>query len=200
MQIVPDGRLTLPVRMDFQQLHQLRSEEQPRQRPTPAGAEGGAVYNIGQVYLRSKIPLWFTLADVLAGVIRDGARLTIVRAVAFVPSREKVETHTREIAEVLIDPSRDIVGTKLIDLRRTVKQRAAQARADGNLPLALQLDGQQNALKEIALAGGYGTAEELNEKVYEGQRSPWRSMRWSHDATAKSLRSQGPISQERWAR
>ncbi|MGO8950083.1 MAG: hypothetical protein ACLQUY_20985 [Ktedonobacterales bacterium] len=153
VQIVPDGRLTLPVRADFQQ-----------NVPHPSG-----VYNIGQAYVRSKTPLWYTLPDVLAGVIRDKVRPTISQAVVFVPSADQVETRPVEIAGTLIDPSRDVVWTKFIDLRRSVKHQADDALASGNLSVAGQLTGQQNALKETALAASYGIAEELNEKIYEGK-------------------------------
>ena len=134
MQIVPDGRLTLPVRTDFQQLSQHQHSAQLSQRHISDGSQSRGVYNIGQVYLRSRIRLWYTLADVLAGIIRDGALPTIKQALEFVPSHEKAATHALEIAGVLIDPSRDIVNTKLIDLRRSVKKRAAQARASGRSP------------------------------------------------------------------
>ena len=39
-----------------------------------------STYNIGQTYLTSRYPLWYTLADVLACRIRTGSILTILRA------------------------------------------------------------------------------------------------------------------------
>src|SRR5262249_440691 len=140
-------------------------------RPRTAGTGASSAYNIGQVYLRSKTPLWYTLAEVLAGIIRDGMLppLTQMQALAFLPSAEQVETRPVTLAGQLIDPSREGLWTHCIDLRREVKRAADDARACGDLTLATHLDGQQHALKETALAGSYGIAEELNEQVYEGQ-------------------------------
>src|SRR5262249_12637719 len=73
------------------------------------------------------------------------------------------------LAGQVIDPSREALWTRCIDLRREVKRAADDACARGDLGLAAQLDGQQHALKETALAGSYGIAEELNEQVYEGK-------------------------------
>jgi hypothetical protein len=151
--IRPDGSLTLPVRADFQQNSRH-----------PSG-----IYNIGQEYVRSESPLWYTLGDVLAGIIRDEAVPEILHALEFVPGTEQIETHPVTIAGRTIDPRHDVVWTKFIDLRRELKQAAQIARARGDLEEAARLDGQQHALKETALAGSYGVAEELNEKVYEGK-------------------------------
>ena len=95
---------------------------------------------------------------------------TIVQALAFVPSVEQVATHRADdLSSAVIDPAYETVWTSFIDQRRAIKKAAAAARARGDLAEAARLDGQQRALKETALAGSYGAAEELNEKVYEGQ-------------------------------
>lgn len=151
--IRPDGHMTLPVRADFQQ-----NTRQPL-----------GVYNIGQAYVRSTTPLWFTLGELLAGIIRDEAVPEIIQALAFVPSSEQVETHPVTIAGQTFDPRRERVWTRFIDLRRERKHAAKMAKTRGDLVEAGRLDGQQYALKETALAGSYGVAEELNEKVYEGK-------------------------------
>jgi hypothetical protein len=106
---------------------------------------------------------------VLAGVIRDEAMPQIVRALEFVPSAQHVQTHPVEVFGHRIDPTHDTVWTKFIDLRRAIKKAAAEARKRGDLDEAARLDGRQHVLKETALAGSYGVAEERNEKVYEGK-------------------------------
>jgi hypothetical protein len=148
----PDGRITLPVRADFQQ------------HVYPSG-----IKNIGQGYVRSKTPLWYTLGEQLAGIIRDEAVPEIIQALAFVPSVEKVETHPVTIAGRTFDPTQETIWTSLIDVRRERKEAGKLALRRGDLAEAQRLEGQQYALKEIALAGAYGVAEELNEKVYEGK-------------------------------
>jgi len=151
--ILLDGSLTLPVRADYAGL---------------AGTKT-SVLNIGQSHLRSSTPVWYTLADVLAGMIRDGVKPSILQAIQFVPSEEQAETHALTIAGTTIDPSADIVWTRILDIRREIKRAAAQAKADGELDEAQRLSAQEHALKEMALAGSYGILEELNEKTYPGR-------------------------------
>jgi hypothetical protein len=154
VQLRPDGRLTLPWRGDHSQ----------NQSTCQSGAR-----TIGQQYVRAATPRWYTLADVLAGIVRDGVVPDIAQALEFVPSVEHVATRPLTVFGQVIDPARDVVWTRFIDLRRAVKKASEEAKAAGRLDEAEQLHGQQHALKEIALAGSYGILEELNEKVYEGQ-------------------------------
>jgi hypothetical protein len=154
VKFTPDGRLTLPWRGDHTQ----------RQ-----GRPGAGTLNIGQQYVRADTPRWYTLADLVAAIIRDEALPVIEQALTFVPSYERVATKPLEVFGQVIDPRREVVWTAFINRRRALKKAAAAARAAGRLDEAARLDGQQSALKEIALAGSYGVLEELNEKVYEGQ-------------------------------
>jgi hypothetical protein len=152
-----DGSILLPIRADYRQ----------NEHRGPSG-----IHNIGQQYARRNTPLWFILADVVAGIIREGVVPDIDQALAFLPGVEQVETRLLDLfgdPAYHVDPKRDTVWTKFIDVRRAVKKAAAEARARGDIGEADRLDGQQNALKEIALAGSYGILEELNEHIYTGK-------------------------------
>ncbi len=163
--LCPDGGLTLPVRGDFS-----RSLQRQRTDARSATADRApSPYTIGQAYIRSEEPLWYTLAEVLAGIIRDEVVPTLIQALQVVPGADQVETHAVTIAGRAIDPLHEVVWTAFIDHRREVKRAAKAAQARDDLEEAGRLDGHQHALKEIALAGNYGVAEELNEKIYEGR-------------------------------
>jgi len=141
--VKPDGKLLLPVRADF----------------------GGGTRNIAQCYVTSEAPLPYTLADIIAGYLRgEGSQPNIVEAVRFVPIGQ-VPTQPVEIFGRVIDPVKVAVWTKVLDVRREIKTAAGAAAGDE----ADRLSAQQNALKEMALAGSYGILEELNDKVYDGR-------------------------------
>src|SRR5262249_44772108 len=126
VRLQPDGRLTLPVRADFSQQRAQRQHLDlgKRAHATVPTEISGSAYNIGQVYLRSETPLWYTLAEVLAGIVRDGVLPPIIEALAFEPSAEQVETRPVTLAGRVIDPRREVLWTRCIDLRREVKQAA----------------------------------------------------------------------------
>ena len=141
----------------------------PTNATLPVRAQWGTTYTIGQQVVTAKTPLWWTLADVLAAYIRDGALPEIVQTIEFVPSDARVATKQRTIAGRQVDPERTTLWTEFINVRRQIKAEMKAARSAGNLVEAARLDARQHALKESALAGAYGILEELNEKVYEGK-------------------------------
>jgi DNA polymerase elongation subunit (family B) len=135
----------------------------------------GTTFTIGQQYLTSKTPLWYTLADVVASVLRTGRVPTILSAVELALGVEQVPTTPIALfgrAEYTIDLTRDDLFTRVIDLRTEVKAEMARARVAGNLAEAARLDGLQRALKLVANATAYGVLLEVNEHVYGGRALP----------------------------
>jgi hypothetical protein len=132
--------------------------------------------NIGQQHLTSRhIPLWYTLADVVASVLRTGRVPHILSAVELGPGDERVETRTIALFGrdgYTIDLTRDDLFTRVIDLRTEIKAAAKQAEAMGLDKEAARLDGLQQALKLLANSTAYGVLLEVNEKVYGGRALP----------------------------
>ena len=141
----------------------------PMNATLPVRSNWGGAFNIGQQVVYSTIPLWWTVADVLAAYIRDGIAPEILQAIEIAPSAAKVSTNPLTIAGRVVDPRAVNIWTEFINLRRQIKRQMKAALSAGNADEATRLDAQQHALKEAALAGTYGILEELNEKVYQGQ-------------------------------
>jgi hypothetical protein len=148
----------------------------PRADLLPVRARYDAVtYNIGQQHLTSRAPLWYTLADVAASVLRTGRVPEILQAIELVPGAGQVPT--RPIAlfgrnEYTIDLMRDDLFTRVIDLRTEIKRQAKAAEDAGRDTEAAQLGGQEKALKLLANSTAYGVLLEVNEKVYTGRALP----------------------------
>jgi hypothetical protein len=135
----------------------------------------GLTYNIGQQHLTSRLPLWYTLADVMASVLRTGRVPNILTAVELVPDDEQVATHPIALfgrAEYTVDLAHDDLFTRVIDLRTEIKAAVTQAKVAGNKAEALQLQGREQALKLLANSTAYGVLLEVNEKVYSGRALP----------------------------
>jgi hypothetical protein len=135
----------------------------------------GLTYNIGQQHLTSRVPLWYTLADVAASVLRTGRAPDIVAAVELVPGEERVTTRTIALfgrAEYTIDLARDDLFTRVVDLRTEIKPQAKRAEEAGNEAEAGRLAGLEQALKLLANSTAYGVLLEVNEKVYSGRALP----------------------------
>jgi hypothetical protein len=135
----------------------------------------GLTYNIGQQYLTSRVPLWYTLADVIASVLRTGRVPDILAAVELVPGEERVTTRTIALlgrAQYTIDLAHDDLFTRVIDLRTEIKAQAKRAKEASNEDEAARLGGLEQALKLLANSTAYGVLLEVNEKAYSGRALP----------------------------
>jgi hypothetical protein len=116
---------------------------------------------IGLNYLKSKTPLWFTLADVIASKLRSGKLPRILKAIKFEPNEFQDGLNPINIAgnpEYRIDPYKDDFFQRVIELRLDAKQRAKTALPEQKAIL----EAEQGALKIIANSTSYGISIELN--------------------------------------
>lgn len=116
---------------------------------------------IGLNHLSVEGGLWFTLADCVASKILTGCTPRVVQAIVFAPGEP--QPGLRPIAlngnrELMVDPRREDVFKRIIELRRDVQRHAAEC--DGAPAEALRTEGQ--ALKIVANATSYGCFVELN--------------------------------------
>jgi hypothetical protein len=116
---------------------------------------------IGLNHLRSKHPLWFTLADCAAAKFLSGKTPRIVKAVTFKPKAKQKGLRSVAIGgskDFVVDPTKGDFYRSVIDQRSAVKALKKQARgAEADL-----LEAQQLALKLLANSTSYGIFIELN--------------------------------------
>jgi DNA polymerase family B len=121
----------------------------------------GKSQTIGLNYLTSEIPLWFTLADVIAAKLLGGKSPEILEAITFSPKDPQPGLKTISIAgnsNYCVDPATDDFFKRLIDLRTTIKAKLKNASALN----AEALNSEQQALKILANSTSYGIFVELN--------------------------------------
>jgi hypothetical protein len=121
----------------------------------------GKSQTIGLNYLTSEIPLWFTLADVIAAKLLGGKAPEILEAIIFSPKDPQPGLRTISIAgnsNYCVDPATDDFFKRLIDLRTAIKTRLKNSSALN----AEALDSEQQALKILANSTSYGIFVELN--------------------------------------
>ncbi len=122
-------------------------------------------YTIGLNYLSGDGEHWYTLADCIASKLLTGKAPQVVEAIRFEPVGVQPGLEPIRIAgnaEYGIDPMRDDLYERLIDLRSEVRSRLKEARRAGDEELAQRLDSEQYALKICANATSYGIFVELN--------------------------------------
>ena len=120
-----------------------------------------ASFTIGLNQLTSESPLWYTLADCIASKLLTGKACRIIQALRFTPKGPQKGLRAVSIAgksHYHVDPVTDDFYRRLIDLRRTVKDRAKAAPPDEREAL----DAEQLALKILANATSYGSFVEFN--------------------------------------
>ena len=125
-----------------------------------------ASFTIGLNQLTSERPLWYTLADCIASKLLTGKAPRIVQAVRFTPKAPQKGLRPVSIAgkpHYHVDPVTDDFYRRLIDLRRTVKDRAKNAPPDEREAL----EAEQLALKILANATSYGSFVEFNVEEQE---------------------------------
>jgi hypothetical protein len=130
--------------------------------PVRAEYVEGDQSTIGLNYLTSgDTSLWFTLADCIASKLLTGKSPQVLEAVAFMPGATQAELRPINIsgnAEYHIDPAKDDLFKRVIELRQSLKGRMNAASGD----VRAALDTEQNALKILANATSYGIYMEVN--------------------------------------
>ncbi len=129
--------------------------------PVRAKYGGDAQYTTGLNHLSSDTPLWYTLADCMASRLLTDKPPHILKALRFTPKEMQQGLMPVSIAgksHYRVDPASDDFYRRLIDLRRSVKDRAKNAAGSE----AEALDSEQLALKILANATSYGIFVELN--------------------------------------
>jgi len=137
-------------------------------------SEGKDNLTIGLNHLTSAEPLWFTLADVLVSKILTGRTPRILEAVRYEPGSvldglQPINLFGRE--EYRIDPNREDMFTRLIDLRDEAKDRK---------------DPLQQQIKIIANATCYGIFVEMNR---DDAPKPEALTLYDSDGTAHQIQS-----------
>jgi hypothetical protein len=117
---------------------------------------------------------WYTLADVINAVIVGGRVPRIVQAITFRPKRR--QRGLRPFALLgnpayHVDPARDDVFKRLVEIRADIKRDRAAAGRAGDHALEDRLNAEQQALKITANAVSYGIYVELNVSP-SGDRMP----------------------------
>ncbi|MGI0047486.1 MAG: DNA polymerase, partial [Nitrosotalea sp.] len=105
------------------------------------------VWNIGISHVSSKIPLWYSLADVIASKLYTGRTPKILKAYKFVPVEIQKNLKKINIHGIEIDPYKDDLFKKLIEYRQTLKDAK---------------DSRQQIIKIITNAISYGIFVEIN--------------------------------------
>lgn len=107
------------------------------------------------------IPMWYTLADVIASTLLTGKSPLVLEAFEFIPSEEKYQTTPKRFmgSTDVIDLSKDDLFVKVIELRQYHKQ--LEEVADENQAYHKSM---QFALKLIANSTSYGTLLEIHKE------------------------------------
>ncbi|MGD3112332.1 hypothetical protein [Streptomyces sp. YGL11-2] len=134
VQIIPDSDV-LPVRAHY----------------------GTEAYNVGINRFTCRIPVWYTMSDVLASCLLAGKAPKILAVVRFVPGAEKLDT----LASVAlggterIDPARDDFFKMVVERRAAIKAKIS-SEASGQ-----EVKRNAEALKVLANSGSYGIYVEM---------------------------------------
>ena len=122
---------------------------EPQEDVLPIRAKYGQkhVWNIGISHVTSKVPLWYSLADVITSKLYTGKTPKILKAYRFVPKGIQKNLKKINIHGIEIDPYKDDLFKKLIEYRQTLKNAK---------------DSRQQIIKIIANAISYGIFVEIN--------------------------------------
>jgi len=122
--------------------------------------EDKSVYNIGVNYLTSKVPLWYTLADVIASRLLTGKTPRILRAISFRPVGIQNNLQAIQIPGRLNLTAGDDLIKALIEYRTEIRRKLDTIAR--NTQEYDQLDVVQEQLKILANATSYGIFIEVN--------------------------------------
>lgn len=140
----------------------------------PVRAKYGQSWNIGWNYLTSDVPLWYTMADVLAAKILTGKLPRIEQVVRFYPEKPEKALKSLDMQGLGItgkgpfgrfSPTKEDFFKTVIEARTRVK--AERDQYEKGTADYQRLDGQQEGLKILANATSYGINVELNQEDCE---------------------------------
>jgi hypothetical protein len=126
----------------------------------PGARETGNAATIGLNVLSADSPLWFTLADVLASKLLTGKPPEILEAFHFEPLEPQKGLKRISVTgnpAYRVDPYRDDLFKRVIELRTSVKQELKSAGARMKDPLKAE----EQALKILANSTSYGIFVEM---------------------------------------
>jgi hypothetical protein len=134
-----------------------------RYRTNSAGR--GSV-NLAIAHRNDHLSQWYTLADCCASKLETGYAPRVMRVVRFRPLDER-QSGMRAVdlagePEYRVDPARDDLVKRLVELRAAVRTQQRAAVALGDEATAARLDGIQQSFKVEANAIAYGIPIELN--------------------------------------
>lgn len=146
----------------------------------------GAQYTIGQNYLTSESPLWFTLSDCISSKLLTGKCPTILEATTFYPLAEQDGLNPVSVAgddDYQVDPYDGDFFKRVIDQRRQIKAKIPLADKDEKEIL----ERRQLALKILANATSYGIFVELN---VEREKQTQALNLYGYDGKAQAIKKQ----------
>ena len=124
--------------------------------PARAMYERSGAWQIGINALRSRTPVWMTLADVIAGKLLGGTAPQILGAMRLSPAGLQPNVRpVRLLGEIECDPVRDDFFRIIVEERERLKHRR-------DLP-KLEREWRRRLLKVIVNAASYGITAEMNE-------------------------------------
>ncbi len=127
--------------------------------PCRARYGDGPSWNIGINPLTSREPMWFTVADLVAGKVLSGKTPKVVRALRFLPSRRRLAglKPVQLRGEVDVEPRRMDFFTSVIEERQRIKQTTK----DHPTPCSCPDCRTAQFLKVLANSGSYGIYAEM---------------------------------------
>lgn len=182
---VPDETESMRVWMEAIELESLLQPEtwqhlvgivkiRPNHDLLPVRAKYGQSWNIGWNYLTSDVPLWYTIADILAAKILTGKLPAVEQVIRFYPGGPQHDLKNidmkglgirGELASGRFSPTQEDFFKTVIEARTRVKTERDQQPKES--PGYQQLDGQQEGLKILANATSYGINVELNREEFQ---------------------------------
>lgn len=142
---------------------------QPENDIFPVRAKYGNkhTYNIGLNYVKSDVPLWYSLADLVGSKMLTGKTPRIMKALSFKPEGVQAGLNTIFVLpEVDVKLEEDFIK-KLIEERLNIKERMKRVGEDERR----QLDLSQNILKIIANSTSYGIFIQIDTSKSEEQEA-----------------------------
>ncbi|HEU5215286.1 MAG TPA: hypothetical protein VFU30_07075 [Gaiellaceae bacterium] len=129
-------------------------------------ARGGAgAYNLALAYRHGGPAQWWTLADLIASVLETGRVPTLLRVLRFSPRSRQQGLQPVDLngdPRYRVDPAREDLIKRLVELRQQLKTDAKPARDGGENEREALLEGLSLGLKIEANAIAYGTPIEMN--------------------------------------
>jgi hypothetical protein len=120
-------------------------------------------YNIGLNHLTSDIPIWYTLADVVASRMLTGKTPKIIKAIRFVPKGTQQDLKPiRMIGGREICPAKEDFFRALMEYRHEIKQKRDSVQKRETYGDFERLDALQSAIKIVSNATSYGIFVEIN--------------------------------------